>query len=218
MVHGRLFWWRRVAWTPSPRWGRQEGATRSKGECKLVTAPLGLPPHPARSLSSCAKRHGGATFSRKGEKGDDCELGGDPLLPWREKVPEGRMRGAAYNPQPDLSPSPKPPAYSPHHPAWAACRRTVAGEPGGSFASPTGPSPDGSVCATGPVLLQKPALRGGFRLIFYLPRGESRLGVRSLAAILACATMITASQAALWLARPICTNFRQVVDTSMKVA
>ena len=34
------------------------------------------------------------------------------------------------------------------------------------FASPTGSSSDGSVCATGPVLFQKPALRDGFRLIF----------------------------------------------------
>ena len=51
-------------------------------------------------------------------------------------------------------------------------------EPGGSFASPTGPSPDGSVCATRPVLFQKPALRDGERLSFYLLRGVSRLGVR----------------------------------------
>ena len=45
------------------------------------------------------------------------------------------------------------------------------------------------MCATGPVLLQKPAPRGDFRLIFYLLRGESRLGVRS--------SVTTALQAAL---------------------
>ena len=46
---------------------------------------LDIPPHPALR----------ATFSRKGEKGADCELRGYRLLPLREKVPEGRMGGFA---------------------------------------------------------------------------------------------------------------------------
>src|SRR5690554_3191983 len=76
------------------------------------------------------------------------------------------------------------PAYSPHHPAPAACRRTVVEGAGCGLCLPPrfefGPAGASDLSPRIRELFQRPAPRGGFRLTTYYLRGESRLGVRLL--------------------------------------
>ena len=116
---------------------------------------------------------------------------------WRETSPSdgGGRRGWSHgldaSNRPNLSPYPNPPAYSLHRSTRRPAGEQWWGGPGGGFASPTG----SRAAATGRASpsaysapFQKPAPRGGFRLMFLLTsrrkpsRGPHLLFYRSVCA------------------------------------